>query len=434
MKHERSIKRIGIVLVCVLSVLAVIPNVSATTTIGTMNYLGSLAWGVSGNVSLSFNSSDTGTNDIAITYQFYSNATNSTFYSFQSNTIIYDYTFVNNTKIYYYDDNNSLNTYAIYVDYSSIIPPANPLIAQINALVALLEQKNQTIADLNAQIASLQTALANAQDNVTDIQDQIDDAIEARDQAIEDKEELEDEIDLLEIEVSGLETANEELENENTNLTLDIGTLNNYLDKHEETINQIRNPWAIGITHYERNDYGSWNKQDAIYIGSGYAYVLGVVTMIILGFLLYTSKVIRFEFKKKEEAKGNRITRLVTSKVTGKKPSGGTSTNFESLHKIMEKKEMKEMEALKKETDETEQTKTDEVQEWQEVRDEKPIENGNNIKGRVEVLEKDIKDIRGGVGSLESKIDLLIERKAEEKEADKLISESIKGQKEKKKE
>ncbi len=139
----------------------------------TIDYLANDLFIVQGNVTLVFNDSDTGTNDITLIRVFYSSESNITLYQVISQEITYDNTFVNNTKSYIFK--NIDDSFVIFVNYSSIQVPES----YADILNLTIVEQNKTISNLTlrldnltSQMESLNNQTISLQKNVTELENQ----------------------------------------------------------------------------------------------------------------------------------------------------------------------------------------------------------------------------------------------------------------------
>jgi hypothetical protein len=163
---RRKTHKILIILMLMCSIITTvfIPNtVASHVTIGTIDFLETKIFQVQGNLTLIFNNSDTGHQDITVTNLGYVLLTNKTVIQAKSNNITYDWTFVNNTKAYNYFDIFSNNTYTIYVNYHAINVPKSP--AQL--LKEMLDAKNITLSRLTMNYTRQLNITANLTKNMT---------------------------------------------------------------------------------------------------------------------------------------------------------------------------------------------------------------------------------------------------------------------------
>lgn len=149
-------------------------NVIANETIDLceINFLkdGHTDGGINGNISLIFDHSDTGNEDVVILNDSigYLEGPDISLFHFQSLNITYDYNFVNDTKAYYFININNLSanvSYRVLVNYSSIQVPDSPW----KALEELLEEKNMTIIEKELIIANLTGDIALLEANISSL-------------------------------------------------------------------------------------------------------------------------------------------------------------------------------------------------------------------------------------------------------------------------
>jgi hypothetical protein len=253
-----------------------IPNtVASHTNIGTLNYLETKIFQVQGNLTLIFDNSDTGTQDITITNLGYVISTNKTVVQAKSNNITYDWSFVNNTKNYNYFDLFTNNTYTISVNYQSIHVPKSPT----QLLIEMLNAKNATIALMNTTISMMNHTIANITKNNTDLKN-----INVNLSALANETRANN--TPLHMEIINLTAENTRLDGSIISLRNSIIFSNTTLGKQDKTIKELRDPWCTGYT----------------YADVGYIYLNGASMVILFVILLVIS--IIFVYRKKIKQKG----------------------------------------------------------------------------------------------------------------------------------
>jgi len=249
-----------------------IPNMVAShVNIGTLNYLETKIYQVQGNLSLIFNYSDTGTNDLTLTNLGYVISTNKTVLQFKSNNISYNWSFVNNTKAYYYFDLNSNNTYSVSVNYQSIHVPKSPY----QLLREMLEAKNATIALLNTNISKMNHTITNLTKNNTDLK-----KINVNLSAYANETRANN--TPLHMQIVNLTSENDRLNGTFISLRNSLTLSNTSHTADEATIKELRDPWCTGYTY---------NDEGFIYINTASMAILLVILIIVGTIFVYRTKI-----------------------------------------------------------------------------------------------------------------------------------------------
>ncbi len=261
-----------------------IPNIAAShVNIGTLNYLETKIYQVQGNLSLIFNYSDIGTNDLTMTNLGYVISTNKTVLQFKSNNISYNWSFVNNTKAYYYFDLNSNNTYSVSVNYQSIHVPKSPY----QLLREMLDAKNATIALLNTNISKMNHTIANLTKNNTELK-----KINVNLSAYANETRANN--TPLHLEIVNLKAENDRINGSIISLRNSLIFVNTTLGKREGTIRELRDTWCTGYTYIDA-------KGD----DAGYIYLNGASMAILLVILIVVGTI--FIYRTKIKQKGKKI-------------------------------------------------------------------------------------------------------------------------------
>ena len=282
-KNMKNILRLVLAVFLTGTVLLSSIAVSEEQTLLTLDYQeGDLVF-LPGNVTLVFNSSDTGDEDVIILWRIYSPENNLTIFYFKSQTITYDSSFINNTKEYLFNDTNSNTTYAVYVNYSSIHVPDS--IEDI--LNMTIKQKNELIGNLTLQLENLTEQLNatiierdnwKAEAGVLKIE---------RDNAIARYRPLEINLSKMEDDLEFQQQKNKEIEAE-------IHYKESIISSLENTISQLRNPWCTGYEYNGRNN-GLHINYSSLIIGLALAFI---IFFLVETLMEKTGKQVRFGRKK----------------------------------------------------------------------------------------------------------------------------------------
>lgn len=274
-----------VVSMLVLATLAFLVSGSEVHEVGTLDYQETDIVAIPGNITLVFNHSDRGPNDIILLWRMYSAENNITLYSFMSKKITYDHTFENDTKGYYFFNDGTNETYVIFVDYSIIAVPTclsdllNQTIVEMNATIAELMAEN---VNFSKRLANMSKLLQSKNFTITVIQDDLSNA-QAQNKPLQNQiQELTDELDDQKNTTIGLNIEINDLES----------TLNNRettLYYYEQTINQLADPWCTAYGMYNEH-FG--NVVQHLYFNITYFLIGGIVFAVIalisiwkLGFL-----------------------------------------------------------------------------------------------------------------------------------------------------
>ena len=157
-------KYVILAMFCCLGILGwLLPTAASVPTTTSVNYRDFRPITLPGMITLTFVASETGSNDLDISFSTYvydgANITH-TIFLLTSEIVDYDWRFINDTKPYIYIDENK-TLYRFDVNYSAIKVPRNPellqaeenltkKIEQIQNLLNLTKKLNMTIDDLNA--------------------------------------------------------------------------------------------------------------------------------------------------------------------------------------------------------------------------------------------------------------------------------------------
>lgn len=238
--------------------------------------------GLAGNVSLSFNNSDTGNNDLFFLNTFYISELNQTFYKLKSMNISYDYNFTNNTKSYYFLDINNLAgdiLYRVVINYSSIEVPNPPWWH----FIVELEEKNLTIANLTENVTrlqdlvdSLQSSMNTLNSTISSLQEDLDELQEKYDNYVDSNEGY-SEMYWDEVNVSG------NFSIENIILKSDIRKLLNDLKEKNQTIDEGTSMWSVGYTKDS-----SW-----VFYFNGAWLLIGIIIGLAIIMLLLKTDIVR---------------------------------------------------------------------------------------------------------------------------------------------
>lgn len=278
-------QKIIIILMLVTTLFAL--SVNATEIeLGEIEYKDSDLFFTPGNVTLTFNDSDTGDNDLQILWRIYSPENNLTIFYLKSKTILYDTSFINNTKGYYYKDGNQ--SYVVYVDYSSINVPKsveellNESLVDKNAeITALKLEKKNLSALLNSTIAERDQWKNTAQTVTTE-----------RDNALAENQPLKNQITSLEDDLSFQQNRTRELNDE-------IMYKENEIDSLKKTIKELKNPWCTGYT-YAGQSNGFHINYSSLLIGG---ILIFIIVLIINS--ISDKKGIRIDLKRGRRALGD---------------------------------------------------------------------------------------------------------------------------------
>jgi len=237
MKEKKKIIEI-LGLVIATTILLATNVMSEEIDLATIDYLKSDVIAINGNITLVFNSSDTGKNDITVLWRIYSSGDNITIYCIKSKEIDYNYRFVNNTKAYLFkDSDNTTNiTYKIWIDYRSIQVPKS-LEEMLNETLLV---KNAIISNLSAQIIILNTSVVN----LTTLSTMYKASWEIQ---LAKNQPLIDQIAILNNQVSIYH-------NKTSDLRLQLYFAEDNVSSLESTITQLKDGWALGYS-YRGKDY-----------------------------------------------------------------------------------------------------------------------------------------------------------------------------------
>lgn len=280
-------------LVCLtLVITTIIPSINGEDTVlTTLEYKDSDTIFIPGNITLSFNNSDTGKEDVSILWRVYNSDNNITIFYIISTTINYDSSFVNNTKSYYYTRKNISNeTYIINVDYSSINVPTS--IEDI--LNETIQQQNQTIKtqeeiidELKQNVSSLKEKYNQSILKEYELEEQIEELKGERDNAIAENIPLQNEISNLEEQLSFQQNKSKELNDQ-------INYKESFINNLEETVNQLSNPWCTGYSYHGKNQ-GFYFNYSSIIIGI----MIGLALIVLIEKIL-EYKGIKIKWNKKK--------------------------------------------------------------------------------------------------------------------------------------
>jgi len=246
----KEIKKRNILkLVTLLMLLFFVSSVLAeTTTLTTLDYQESAIIAIGGNVTLIFNSSSTGNNDITFLWRIYNVENNFTILCIKSKEITYDHRFVNNTKEYLFRDNKTNATYRIWIDYSSIQVPKSLEEWLNESLIG----KNAIIANLTEQITRLNTSVIN----LTILVDMYKTAWETQ-QA---------ENGPLRTQIINLSLLLNNSRNTTSGLRVQFYLAEDDISSLESTVTQLKDGWCMGYT-YNGKDYGPHINLASLTIG-----------------------------------------------------------------------------------------------------------------------------------------------------------------------
>ena len=272
MRREKHVILGIVTLLCISAAVVFVPNTIAShTTIGTLNYLDTQIYQVTGNLTLIFNNSDTGTQDITVTNLGYVSATNKTVFQVVSHNITYNWTFVNNTKTYNYFDITTMNTYTVNVNYQAIHVPKSPY----QLLREMLEAKNATIISLSHMITQMNNTINNLTRNMTLLKNMNTNLSALANQTVANNTPLHMQIVNLSSEIDRLNASIISLTNANTFMKTNISAA-------QTTINELRNPWCLGYTF---NDVGY------LYLNAASMVILFVILLIVGAIVIYRQKI-----------------------------------------------------------------------------------------------------------------------------------------------
>ena len=151
-------KKYVILALCCLGILGwLLPTVAAIPPTATVDYRDFKLITLPGEITLTFIASETGSNDVNISFSTYVyNGTNITHSIFllASETVDYDWRFINDTKPYIFIDENK-TLYRFDVNYSSITVPQHPDLEPLQVLIELADQLNITIHDLKQNLTNI---------------------------------------------------------------------------------------------------------------------------------------------------------------------------------------------------------------------------------------------------------------------------------------
>lgn len=278
-KKKIVLKLVIATAILLFSATIVVPG--EITYLTTIDYLESDIIGINGNITLIFNSSDTGKNDMIVLWRIYSSSDNITIYCIKSKEIDYDFHFVNNTKAYLFKDNNNATniTYKIWIDYSSIHVPKS-----------LEEMLNETLIVKNALIASLTEQVIKLNASVVNLTTLVNMYKTSWEQQVAENTPLRSQIAILNNQVSAYH-------NETSDLRVKFYLAENDVSSLESTVTQLKDGWALGYS-YRGKDYGPHINLASLTIGF-------VICFFLFVFLL--KKVIGSKIKKqtKKNATGD---------------------------------------------------------------------------------------------------------------------------------
>jgi hypothetical protein len=247
-KIKRKIKILMLVTTLIITVMPIV--VSADIELATLDYRETKIVSTSGNVTLAFINSTTGTNDVIVLWRIYGNDSNITVFCIESKEIEYDYTFVNDTKRYYYLNTWDSKTYIIYVNYSSIQVPKS----QEQILNDTKNQYETIINSLNTEI----TDLKKSRDELNNTKIQLETDVETWKQTAEEYLSERDEalgINLpLHIKIDNLSAKINDTEMMIAELNYTIRKKDRVIESLEGTISKMMDPLCLGYS-YKGSDY-----------------------------------------------------------------------------------------------------------------------------------------------------------------------------------
>ena len=275
-------KKYIILALCCLGILGwLLPTAAAIPPTATVDYRDFKLITLPGEITLTFIASETGSNDVNISFSTYVyNGTNITHSIFLlvSETIVYDWRFINDTKPYIFADENK-TLYRFDVDYSSITVPQHPDLEQLQVLIELADQLNITIGDLKQNLTNISKenkALIEKYNSLNTSHVQLGMNYTAQ------------------IDVNELILANKEGTDERNGALTEINS--DLEDEIEQLENELNNPWS--------------------YVAPGATFCIGMIT--ILGLSNYKQGKWPFKNQKETHAIEHKDSGILSSKIKDK--------------------------------------------------------------------------------------------------------------------
>ena len=282
------------VLMLVMStvILNICVSASGNTDIATLEYLETKIVTVKGDLSLKFNSSDTGNADVILLWKVFSSDNNMTVLSFTSLPVDVDPSFVNNTKEYVFRDNNSGGYYSVFVDYSVIDVPQS----EEEILLEIISEMEAQIEELNLEIELLKSQIITINNTRIELEKLLN-SWKTKSNEWETKFIHEKEItNPLRDDIKNLTTDIETMENVTIWMDFNISILKQEKISLENSIADLRDVWSMGF---------SYHGDDFFNFGGAWALIIG---LFIAGALSYTLFVKLKGKSVKSKIKGNAIT------------------------------------------------------------------------------------------------------------------------------
>lgn len=290
-------KRKYVAIVCMLAIIAgAATTVVADSILTTLDYEESEFIPIQGNVTLIFNNSDTGDNDIQQIWRIYDPGENLTVYYMKSKTLAVNSSFENDTKTYVYRDINSGTFYIVRVNYSSLAVPLT-IEEAVNRTKA---EKDAVIAVKDQEITTLKTEMQTKNATIQQLTDEKNILRSDLDAQIALNQPLHQQIDTLRKQI---QTKNNSLIDRSST----INNMGNLLYRANKTMEELANPFCMGYSIYNPEIYSDTPHFYINYISLFIGVTIGIV--ILVGALIAKGiiKIKKWDNKLKAKSLGSRL-------------------------------------------------------------------------------------------------------------------------------